>query len=181
MERQNIIFLDVDGPMIPESLYDIDMYCSAKRSTISTVALGWVLRLARIANAKIVMNTAHNIWGDVKTDLIRLGIPEELFHEDHKTKFPKKKSEAKGDFYGRKEAILEWIDRQPVEIDWVGFDDENYEHKNLVLCTFEDGITSFEYEKALEIFGVKDDVLLLPKYERRDIVELVKVAEGLNK
>jgi HAD domain in Swiss Army Knife RNA repair proteins len=114
--KQKIIFLDVDGPLINEPMFDIKHDCSIHRSMINTMAIGFLRRMMKITGAKIVMNTMHNghiVWGNnVKQDLLKWGLREEDFMADWQTKFGVS-------LWKREEAIHEWLIRNGDEFDWI--------------------------------------------------------------
>lgn len=170
---QRIIFLDVDGPLIPSPLYFLDTNMSVGRSIFSTVAVGLVVKLAKDANAKIVFNSTHNDhsfedpltakeW-TLRHDAIRHRIPEDLIHEDWRTGFPnkiqRKFSESSGPV--RLRAIEEWISRNG-ETEWVVFDDEPIRSERAILIDFDRGITVDEYLRARELFGLENPKIWLP-------------------
>lgn len=170
---QRIIFLDVDGPLIPTPLYYLDPNVSMRRSIFSTTAVGLVVKLARDAGAKIVFNSTHNdhdyrdaLTANVRTlraDAIRHKIPAELIHEDWRTGFPnriqRKFSEASGPV--RLRAIEEWISRNG-ETEWIVFDDEPIASDRAIVVNFDHGITVDDYLKARELFGLSTPSIWTP-------------------
>lgn len=156
----NIIFLDVDGPLIPASLYGTNMHCSAERSLMSTTAIGWLNILCKETDAKVVMNSAHNYWGDLKADVIKNGLRPENFHEHWRTGFPNAVTKPGN----RLSAIEDWIEDQfpesPFDCNWVCFDDANFtNNKRLVLIDYNNGITHTNYLKAHNVLGTRPKLL----------------------
>jgi hypothetical protein len=164
---QRIIFLDIDGPIINTPCYYLDSEASMQRTVMNTQALGYVVRLAKIGNAKIVTNSSHN-YADVgcrtlKDDLIKWGIKEEYFHKNWRTEYPNPKT---GKFSAssanrRMIAIENWQDDNG-EADWVAFDDENFtDNKRLILIDFDRGIDYSAYRKAAKVWHFRQDPLTL--------------------
>lgn len=157
---ERIIFLDIDGPIIPAPLYFIDSTIGFDRHIINTVGLGLLIDLCEQTGAKIVFNTSHNIITSerggvertIKEDMIFHGLPEKHIHASWKTRFPNL-------FVQRFPAIKDWISHHETKenkIDWVCFDDENFTSlKNLILVDFETGITLKNIEDAFAFFGVE--------------------------
>lgn len=164
-DLQRIIFLDIDGPLIPSPLYNIDRLCSLRRSVMSTVAIGCILNLCNRADAKIVTNTMHNYHdtstGDLRNDLIEHGILETYFHNDWRTKFPYDNigSDFMTDLHNithpRLRAIQQWQHKNG-NADWICFDDELFtDDKRLIHIDFDKGITTDERNKAFDLWGIK--------------------------
>ena len=181
-KKPRVVFLDIDGPMIPTSLYFIDGMCSLDRSVMSTIAIGWLRKLVKISGAKIVCNSAHNYMDtgahkehlttrDLKQDLIRHGLKEEYFHEIWRTRFPNPTVLKMSDWRNRRLiAIEEWM-RDHVEVDWVGYDDEEYignDHSyyvdgnpRLQLINFDKGIDVDAFLGACKIWGIDPATVIL--------------------
>lgn len=148
----NIIFLDIDGVVIPDTCFFITPHASMKRAAFSPTAIAIVKKVALEANAKIVTNTMHNVHyvenRSVVDDLIANGIPRDLFHPDMpSTLFPH-------DVRGRMNAIKHWMENNSAK-DWIAFDDEKFtDDDRLILTDPADGILMSHYRKALNSFGV---------------------------
>jgi hypothetical protein len=115
-----IIFLDIDGPMIPATMYLADRMCSSNRNFPPTT-IGVINYLCKKSDAQIVFNTTHNIDapGDIPIQqaIINGGLKQEYIHVDSKTIFPSKP---------RGEAIIEWLLRHPEVTDWIALDDDRF-------------------------------------------------------
>jgi len=146
---QKILFLDVDGPLIPSGMYVINKMCSFER-TCSPIAVAIVNKLCKNAEASIVLNSTHNIDGEkAKEELIREGLVASYFHESWKTAYPNKFSGG-----SRMECIEEWIEDHG-EADWIAFDDSHFtDDERLILIDFDVGITLRHYNMAGEIWGI---------------------------
>lgn len=159
--KPNIIFLDIDGPVIPGPLYFLDPSVAAKRSLVSTIAIACLSSLTRTVGCKIVCNTMHNshyVEGrSIKDDLIRHGIDADAFHTDWQTVFGQFNL---GRHFSRMDAINEWLTRNGNH-DWVCFDDEKFTtDKRLIHIDFDHGITFDKYRKALKAFGIRQTIIL---------------------
>lgn len=154
-----IIFLDVDGPIINTPCYFINHMASMERRVLNTQAIGYVIDVAKQANALVVMNTTHNTFDiedeitgkmrTVKDDMIYWGMPEELFHSDWKTEYPNpigaKMSENRRLF-----AVKKWLAKNG-PYDWIAFDDEYFtSDPNLILINFDWGVDHEAHKKSSE-------------------------------
>lgn len=154
--KNRILFLDVDGPMIPGYMYFINKNASMER-TISPISVVLVNKLIERSGAKIVMNTAHNnnfeAFGvHIKDDLIKAGIPAESFHKHWQTGYPD---------VGRLEAIKFWLAHNDPEADWICFDDADFTYEeNLLLVDFEIGLTTYHFNQALDRWKIHVSPLL---------------------
>ncbi len=154
-----IIFLDIDGPVIP---VDVDMYDSVYRTMHDKASIAFLTALCEETGAKIVTNTFHNeIFyqdGDLKDDLIKWGLKAEYFHEDWQTIFPNvnyKEINSPVRGAGRLHAIAQWLSSHAVD-NWVCFDDRLFtDMPNLIHIRGGLGIRKEHYNKALEILGKK--------------------------
>lgn len=135
----NIIFLDVDGPMIPGRMYyrgdvyDRDSYCF----NYDPVAVGMINHLCSTYNAAVVFNSAHNVAVNemtVNRQAIWNGILAEHIHIDYMTGFP-------NSVRGRLNAINDWLHRHPETRNWIAIDDEKIESWYAIRVDFNIGIT----------------------------------------
>lgn len=172
---QRIIFLDIDGPVIPAPIYYLDGNVLFNRSFMSTTALGYISRLATLGKALIVTNSAHNWFNtgegspdyipvrNLKQDLIRHGLKENQFHDIWRTEFPNPRNRkfSESDPSGRMLAINNWIeDNGPA--DWIGFDDEKYtSNKRLIHIDFELGIDYKAFVKACKVWDIDPNSLII--------------------
>lgn len=168
------VFLDIDGPVIPEGCYYINRNASFDR-TFSNVCIGYVKKLLDLSGAKLVTNSMHNYHtrtddayeklGDLREDLIAAGIPEDAFVGAWRTQFGHNTFNThswRGDQpHPRLKAINQWLDNfaKPGD-EWLGFDDEDYRSPNLLLVDFNDGITHALFREACDRFSVKVPVIL---------------------
>lgn len=112
-----IVFLDIDGPMIPATMYLADNMCSPNRNFPPTT-IAVINYLCDKTDAQVVFNTTHNIDWDGATPLqvaiVSAGLKPQHIHPDSKTLYPTKE---------RGEAIIEWLSRHPEVTDWIALDD----------------------------------------------------------
>jgi hypothetical protein len=158
--KNRVVFLDIDGPIINTGCYSVDKQCSLQRSVMNQSAIGWVNKLCREINAYLVTNSTHSHYlvedRTLKDDLIRFGADPSLFHDDWRTSYPDKLSGG-----SRLGCIGEWIDEHPGLNDWVAFDDMNFtDSRRLIVVDFDDGITYRHYSKALKQFGVRQKLIV---------------------
>jgi hypothetical protein len=124
---ERIIFLDIDGPIIPGGAYLLDPMCSHNR-IIPEIPVAIVREACKRGNAKVVFNTTHNrSWDgvdDIEVAMVKAGFPAEYIHPDTKTHYPETR---------RDEAVQEWLSRHPEVKDWIAFDDAKFtEADNLI-------------------------------------------------
>lgn len=166
---QRIIFIDIDGPIINTPCFYIDPMCSVNRSVMNTQAIGYVNRLAQVVNAKIVTNSTHNSYlvediltgekHDLKRDLIKWGMKEDLFHTAWRTGFPDN-AKFNANSHRRMDAIEDWQEANG-ECDWICFDDDKFTtRKNLIVIDFETGIDHAAYRKAGKFWGIRKEPIL---------------------
>ena len=153
-----IIFLDIDGPMIPDNMFFVNEHASLQRC-ISPISVAIINRLCEKTDAKIVTNSTHNyydigIFGDtgnligsrdLRTDLIAAGIKEEFIHSDWRTIYS-------ASSHDRKYAIDTWLEKNTEENAhaWICFDDLLFtEDKRLILVNSEHGISYENYNRAI--------------------------------
>ena len=156
---QKIIFLDIDGPVIHQPCYYIDIDSSFKRSVVSTTAIGYLNKLCTDYNAKIVCNSTHNdyipftkVQGDLKHDLIRHGVDGYNFHVNWRTGYPNnlKGKATRSSSTNRLVAIELWQEENGV-VDWICYDDDRFtQDKRLYCVSFERGIDMDAYMYAVK-------------------------------
>jgi hypothetical protein len=152
---QRILFLDVDGPLIPSGMYVINRRASWERMC-SPICVAIVNELCRKADAKIVFNSTHNRDGSrALADLAREGLDVDFFHEDAMTGYFQDLSVGT-----RMGAIEDWMEKNG-EADWIAFDDSNFtDNERLILIPFEVGITPHHYHLASEIWKIEPIIVL---------------------
>lgn len=159
---QKIIFLDIDGPVIPGRLCTHNSMPEL-RLIFAKDSIQLLNELCDSTGARIVTNSMHNYLDimnrSLKQDLITWGLEESNFHKDSRTCFPKvnyaaNPSTVRG--WGRWLGILDWQQRNG-EADWICFDDRVFTtDPRLVEIEFEDGITNQSVQRAMSVFGSAD-------------------------
>lgn len=159
--KPRCIFLDIDGPIINTPCYFIDPNCSMLRTVMNTQAIGYVKRLVDRCGALVVLNTTHNIHDiedpltakitNIKTDLIKWGMPPEAFHSDWKTEYPHPKN-MKFSEHPRLRAVYNWLEKNG-DHEWIAFDDDRFHSTNQYLIDFGLGIDYDAFKWAIEKFG----------------------------
>lgn len=154
MTKKRIIFVDVDGPLIPSGMYLVHKGASADRK-FSPICIATLKYVLEITGAKLVTNTSHNnhirnchrdIPGGVESitcnlydDLVRAGIPTTAFHKEWKTEYPNKTDARNLD--DRMVAIENWMNDNEPDGEWIAFDDYRFTlEPNLILIDFDVGL-----------------------------------------
>lgn len=142
-KKKRIVFLDIDGPMIPSGCYLAYGVMASFSRKFSPIAVSCINRLCHEAKAKIVFNSVHCGAGqNLIDDAIREGIKKGHLHDHCLTKYPNANS--------RLEAIEEWLDEHNnYEYDWVVFDDVEIGTNNQILVDFDIGITPYHMNLAM--------------------------------
>lgn len=150
-----VIFLDIDGPVIP---IDVPVYESVYRTTYSSNSIAYLNLLCEETGAKVVTNSMHNYedWmgGDLRDDLVEWGLDEKFVHSNWRTIFPridysKVNSPVRG--IGRLVAIEDWI-KNHGDTSWVCFDDRKFSDiANLIHIEDGLGIKEHHFDSALDI------------------------------
>jgi HAD domain in Swiss Army Knife RNA repair proteins len=156
----NIVFLDIDGPMIPDTMLVINRQASFERQ-MSPISVGLINKLCELANAAVVGSSSHNNPTPLQLEeypelgaehlsmaLQRNGV--QSIHLDSVTKYPLIPSKG--------EAVDEWLSRHPDIVQhgkWVILDDEkcDYRKTELVLVDSDYGLSLAHIRKALKKLG----------------------------
>lgn len=152
---QRLIFLDIDGPVIPNSQFLIDRNASFGRNFAPT-CIAAVKRLLGESGGKLVTNSTHNYHlrdskHDLKSDLIAAGIKEVHFHENWRTQYPQ---------VPRDVAVKLWL-KENGDHNWVAFDDARFtDNKRLILIDADYGISVREFNQAARILKVRQFLVL---------------------
>lgn len=164
---EKIIFLDIDGPLIPSSMFvnkDGTLNSTAsKNRDFSPTACAVLNYLCRKTNAKIVFNSAHNYdisnGRELKNDVIsRGGILPEHIHPVFRTEY----YPASNNGLTKKDAILKWLETNgKKDTLWASLDDDKImQSKNFVHVDFDAGITFATLNRVYRIFGIKDTLIV---------------------
>lgn len=154
---EKVIFLDIDGPMIPSSMYLIDNMCSFKRLfPPTTVAV--LNRLCEASGARVVFNTTHNTpmkdAPDIEVALVNHGLKADHVHpNDCKTRYPTLRRGA---------AINEWLGRHPETKRFVAFDDTKFTDQDYLIWVDPDaGLHVGHYNEAAARLDTKPMLFLV--------------------
>lgn len=170
--KNKIIFLDIDGPMIPSGSYIKNPFASFQRD-MASMAVDCMNYLCDTADAKIVTNSSHNYHDrpadlsnnsmgsdtyNLREDLIFNGIEERFIHKTWRTTY------RAGNRESRLQAIHKWIRDHTNHdtIDWIVFDDviPSTFCPNAIDIDFDVGITVRELNKALDAFNERMFIIL---------------------
>ena len=153
-----LIFLDIDGVTIPNSMYFFDEGASRNR-TMSNSSIGLLNWICKKSNAKIVTNTTHNNYVSLQSEnlkdaLIRNGLKEEYLHDQWHTTYSISSD-------SRMRAIEYWLIKNHLkDIRWVCFDDTPFtKHHNLILTDPDDGLLLHHATTALGKFGISTKII----------------------
>lgn len=139
-----ILFLDVDGPLIPNRMYFAGMPRFDNGVwRYDPLAVEMVKYLINKHNVKLVYNSSHNHDGDdhMRVQATANGLDLAHFHDDIITGFPLK-------HMNRLNAISEWLTYHPEVTRWAVFDDANIEHVNAIKINFHTGIMFEDVKRA---------------------------------
>lgn len=158
-ETTRVIFLDIDGPMIPDTMLLAEYWASWQRKMPpTTVAV--VNCLCKESGARIVTNTTHNHQPPaprvpdedltpIKEALIREGVKPDYFHKDSKTQYPD---------VSRMAAVNHWLSAHPEVSEWLIIDDDaQFAHSvdpNVLWVDPGTGLAISHLERALRHFGI---------------------------
>ena len=142
MEPKRVIFLDIDGPMIPLRLYVRGDRMRHPNGTFLFDPIGvWMINhLCQETDAQVVFNTAH------------CENPAEILHIQANTNaiervHPEIKTKYMTSVNNRANAIMEFVLRHNIK-DWTVFDDYDMNLKRQVVVDFDIGITIKDMETA---------------------------------
>lgn len=135
-----IIFLDIDGPMIPVRAFVSNRHASIEQD-LDPGSVKALRAIVTATEAKIVFNTTHNrMLPSLLDRFAAVGFLRTFdIHDDCHTLYPD---------LDRLTAIREWLHRHPEVEHWVAFDDAKIEDERAFLTSFEHGIGFGEYEHA---------------------------------
>lgn len=148
----NIIFQDIDGPLIPLRMY----YGGSRPFNFQTgsfvydpVAVGMLNNLCEKFNARVVFNSAHN--ENPHDRMKHQGTVNGLkyLHDDCKTDFNILITQ------GRLASIEDWVERNTIQGKWIVIDDIVVDKPNQVLVDYNVGMTIDNYYRACHLFGEK--------------------------
>ena len=152
-----VIFLDIDGPMIPGRAYALRTQ-TRRPPPFDPIAVAMVSRLCQESGAEIVISST---WRkrrsrDEMTDVLRQnGLGDVALHEDWGT--PVLDSQTRG------QQITAWLRNHPMVERYVALDDDHTVRTlpGAVLCTSGDGIGLEQYNRARELLGLKPVVVAI--------------------
>jgi hypothetical protein len=147
----NIIFQDIDGPLIPLRMYFGGNRPFNKQTgsfVYDPVAVAMINNLCEKFNAEIVYNSAHN---ENSVEVMRHqakmnGLVH--IHDTVKTNFTTLVTKS------RHAAIEEWLSNNKCN-QWIVIDDIRVHNSRQVLVNYELGMTLTDYQKACTLFGEK--------------------------
>lgn len=156
-ETNKVIFLDIDGPMIPASYFLVDSMASWNRRfpTTTVAVIKW---LCERTGAKVVFNTTHNLpydgVDDIDVALEKQGLDRDHIHAtDLATKYPG---------IERDLAVKEWLHRHPEVTDWIALDDVKFtDDARLIWVDPDAGVHLGHLNEAIGKLGGQKIVVLM--------------------
>lgn len=144
-----VIFLDIDGPMIPLRCYVGNLAGAPEQ--FDPLAVRMLNHLIALSGAKIVMSSAWAVGGYsyINRVLQENGIHPKHLHKDWITPRDGK--------YSRQEEIQRWLDKHPEVTHYAALDDDPVDRlPGGVQIDFEDGFRIADFRKAVKLLGVTD-------------------------
>lgn len=129
-----IIFLDIDGPMIPYRAMLLEGQTRVM-TLFDPVAVGMLNHLCSEHGYRIVLHTSwiRIMGGDVTmAHCVKQGIKAEHFHSD---------PYCKEDLHWRYDRVAEWLNRHPETDNYVILDDEPFQYGDDNLIKYPDGMS----------------------------------------
>lgn len=165
--HNRILFLDIDGVMIPATQVLIDTAsCVHRKFPATTIAV--LNELCRMSDAVIVFNTSHNSphqYGpteDIRESIIKAGVKPQYIHPtDHKTMY--RNQAYTGMPLDRSQAIHEWLLRH-LEVDdlWVVLDDVRCDvDEHMILVDPHGGLHTGHLNRALRLLDIGSELILI--------------------
>lgn len=156
MRQDKILFLDIDGPMIPQRAYVLpgNKFGKGTVKCFDPIAVEMINELLDLSKAKLVISSA---WAEVykKKELVEILKSNGLVFKLHKDWMTPRRLTS-----GRENEIAEWlIDHEgtyshSVIIDDAWISDDFIERwRNVIKVDFHDGITWKNFQDALTLLG----------------------------
>lgn len=150
---EKVIFLDIDGPMIPYTSFLFNVHASFDQE-LDTRCIKVLKKIIEESNAYIVFNTTHNRMlypsqQDKIPGLINQFEQHGLGDRIHKTVctvYPDT---------DRLTAIRHWLSSNNPDANWVALDDVKINHDRACLVDADLGIGMREYNHCAQWFGYK--------------------------
>ena len=159
----NIIFLDIDGPLLPAKAYFHPKNKKTPWSFWDPFAIAMIEELRGDIDGRYVISSTWAIKGyeRMKEILDEQGISTEFLHEDWAT--PRKMSSS------RATEIEWWLDNHPEINKWIAiddgvwnssFEDEILQNGRVIEVDFDEGFSMKNYREALDFFGLGQPLFL---------------------
>ncbi len=143
---QKIIFLDIDGPVIPWK-NRIAYEGTGIKPPHDAIAVHYISKIAEHTGAQFVISSsARKVEKEAFITLFEsFGFDASLLHEDWRT----------SDRNDRLQEIHEWIEKHPEVTHWIALDDEPLDTDHLVMACSSNGFLLSNYDEALHGLGLK--------------------------
>lgn len=150
----NIIFIDIDGPLLPGRAYILN-YNHDERP-LEEISCQFIKEIINRCDAKLVACTTHSRNKDALFKLLSSGgITKEMFHDDWKVMYPNNEN------ISRQDAVKIWLSNHPDVENYVIIDDAPHADNNWIEVDREIGITINNYRKATKLLGNPDKFVVL--------------------
>lgn len=154
-----IIFLDIDGPMLPGRAYVLPENNKVMPRSFDKIAVHSVLALLTRAPAKLVISSTWATMGreTFSEVLTENGIDPAFLHDDWMT--PRKMSSS------RATEIKWWLEEHPEVTHWVALDDDPTVYSlrpNGIQCHFNDGLLTGHFDQAKAVLDIPGGLIWLP-------------------
>jgi hypothetical protein len=144
MKNPKVLFLDIDGPMIPRRQWiKSRIVIPTHHNEFDAIATAMVRCIINITKSSIVISSAWKAYA--VPAFAENGFDPMWFHEDI---FTPKQPE-----FTRTDEVQGWLDRHPEVTHWAAFDDLPTPQPGGILVDFDNGISMAQFYQALKLLG----------------------------
>lgn len=154
---KKIIFLDIDGPMIPGRAFMLPENYKKRATRFDPIAVALLNKILENGDIELVISSVWRLFGYEKIceTLKNNGIDTAFLHEDWDTD-----RIYEGASSNRVAEIKKWLKEHPEVKSYVVIDDKDLKIDNFVQVSYQDGLLWCHYLKVCEIFGLPELPLL---------------------
>lgn len=145
----SVLFLDVDGPLIPHRCYLLPENHGCLVSRFDPVMVAVINRVLRVSDTKLVISSTWRNGGRIQFEslMVRNNLPPRALHTDWATKLGSEK---------RSVEIKEWLARHPEVEHYAAIDDE-LDVGDLpggIVCSFENGMMRSHITRMVDLLDI---------------------------